>query len=55
MIETEGDPLLWLQKLSPGDVESAEIGVVRLEDLYQLLLQHPTESDPTAAGEAVTA
>ena len=38
VIETDSDPLLWLRSLPPEAVESAEIGVVRLEDLYQLLL-----------------
>ena len=48
VIETEGDPLLWLRQLSPEDVESAEVGVVRLEDLYQLLLTDPAEPTQTA-------
>jgi len=45
VVETKGDPLLWLQKLPPEQVESAEVGVVRLEDLYQLLLSDPAKSE----------
>ncbi|MCR9245456.1 MAG: ABC transporter ATP-binding protein [bacterium] len=44
VVETAGDPLAWLQQLAPADVESAEVGVVRLEDLYQLLLHQPAEA-----------
>ena len=55
VIETEGDPLLWLRQLPPENVESAEVGVVRLEDLYQLLLSDPTESSATTASKSVTA
>jgi len=48
VLETAEEPLLWLRDLAPEDVQSAEIGVVRLEDLYQLLLKEPhaaTERD----------
>ena len=37
LVETEGDPMTWLRALPDGIVESAEIGIPRLEDLYQLL------------------
>ncbi|MCU0866094.1 MAG: ABC transporter ATP-binding protein [Planctomycetes bacterium] len=39
VIETTGDPMQWLRDTPPGAVESAEVGIPRLEDLYQLLLQ----------------
>ncbi len=45
VIETEGDPMAWLRSVPDGIVDSAEIGIPRLEDLYQLLLQ-----DSAAAG-----
>jgi ABC-2 type transport system ATP-binding protein len=49
VVETESDAVRWLQRADPDSVASAEIGVDRLEDLYQLLL----ESGPTdAAGGA---
>tara|TARA_R110002072_G_scaffold87129_3_gene196640 strand:- start:53325 stop:54254 length:930 start_codon:yes stop_codon:yes gene_type:complete len=38
VVETTDDPLKWLRSLPEGDVVSAEIGIDRLEDLYQLLL-----------------
>ncbi|MFY9340903.1 MAG: ABC transporter ATP-binding protein [Planctomycetota bacterium] len=39
VVETVSDPMDWLRSVPAGDVESAEIGIPRLEDLYQLLLQ----------------
>jgi len=39
VVSTATDPMRWLQTLPEGTVESAEIGIDRLEDLYQLLLQ----------------
>ena len=39
VIETEADPMLWLRGLPSDLVTSAEVGVDRLEDLYQLLLK----------------
>jgi ABC-2 type transport system ATP-binding protein len=42
VVETDGDPLLWLRTLPPEAVHSVEIGTARLEDLYQLLL-HPDD------------
>ena len=38
VIETDDDAVAWLRRAPDGAVESAEIGVDRLEDLYQLLL-----------------
>ncbi len=38
VIETDDDAVAWLRHAPDGAVESAEIGVDRLEDLYQLLL-----------------
>jgi ABC-2 type transport system ATP-binding protein len=45
VIETDGDPMAWLRSVPADTVDSAEIGIPRLEDLYQLLLQ-----DAAAAG-----
>ena len=39
---TDRDPLLWLRDLPPDAVQSAEVGIARLEDLYQLLLDPTT-------------
>jgi ABC-2 type transport system ATP-binding protein len=39
VVETSGDPMTWLRTTPAGDVECAEVGIPRLEDLYQLLLQ----------------
>jgi ABC-type multidrug transport system ATPase subunit len=39
VVETTDDPMHWLQQAPKGVVESAEVGIPRLEDLYQLLLQ----------------
>lgn len=39
VVATDGDPMDWLRSLPAGVVDSAEIGIPRLEDLYQLLLQ----------------
>jgi hypothetical protein len=38
-IETATDPMRWLQQVPAGCIESAEVGIPRLEDLYELLLQ----------------
>ncbi|HEB53545.1 MAG TPA: ABC transporter ATP-binding protein [bacterium] len=38
VVETDGDPMRWLQSASGDAIASVEIGVERLEDLYQLLL-----------------
>lgn len=39
VIETHGDPMAWLRSVPDGAVDSAEVGIPRLEDLYALLLQ----------------
>lgn len=44
VIETDSDPMQWLRALPEDVIESAEVGVDRLEDLYQLLLLD--EADP---------
>lgn len=38
VVETEHDPMQWLKTVPQDLVASAEVGVDRLEDLYQLLL-----------------
>ena len=38
VIETDGDPMQWLRGTPPGAVDSAEIGIPRLEDLYRVLV-----------------
>ena len=43
VVTTENDPMQWLHGLGSDVIESAEIGVDRLEDLYQLLLKHDGE------------
>jgi ABC-2 type transport system ATP-binding protein len=45
MVAAEGDPMQWLRSLPEGLVDSAEIGIERLEDLYQLLLKDDPSSD----------
>ncbi len=37
VVETGGDPMAWLRAVPDGLIESAEIGIPRLEDLYALL------------------
>lgn len=44
IVEPEGNPMAWLNRLPPEQIESAEVGVVRLEDLYQLLIMDPAET-----------
>lgn|GEM_PF-2713286 len=39
VVQTEQDAVRWLQTADADAIEGAEIGVDRLEDLYQLLLQ----------------
>lgn len=39
VVATDDDPMQWLQSLPDDVIESAEVGVDRLEDLYQILLQ----------------
>jgi ABC-2 type transport system ATP-binding protein len=39
VIATDGDPMAWLRAAPQASIESVEIGIPRLEDLYQLLLQ----------------
>jgi ABC-2 type transport system ATP-binding protein len=41
VLAATGEPLEWLRALPPARVLSAEVGVVRLEELYQLLTQPP--------------
>jgi ABC-2 type transport system ATP-binding protein len=41
VVEAGADPMRWLRSLPGEAVDSVEIGVTRLEDLYQLLLQEP--------------
>ncbi len=48
VVQTEGDAVAWLRAAPDGAVEGAEIGVDRLEDLYQLLLRR----DDGAGGRA---
>jgi ABC-2 type transport system ATP-binding protein len=56
VVETDNDPMQWLQSFPQGAVASAEVGVDRLEDLYQLLLQdeatpHCGVGDQTSSAE----
>lgn len=44
VVATDGDPMQWLRAAPVGVVESAEIGIPRLEDLYQLLLQQSAQA-----------
>ena len=44
VVATGGEPMQWLRTAPVGVVESAEIGIPRLEDLYQLLLQQAAQS-----------
>lgn len=39
VVETAGDPMAWLRSTPVGAIDSAEVGIPRLEDLYALLLQ----------------
>jgi ABC-2 type transport system ATP-binding protein len=39
VIETDDDPMQWLRAQQDGTIESGEVGIDRLEDLYQLLLR----------------
>jgi ABC-2 type transport system ATP-binding protein len=38
VVSTDGDPMQWLRSVPDGVVDSAEIGIPRLEDLYAVLL-----------------
>jgi ABC-2 type transport system ATP-binding protein len=38
VVSTDGDPMQWLRSTPDGVVESAEVGIPRLEDLYAVLL-----------------
>ncbi len=51
VVATDGDPMAWLRAAPAGAIDSAEIGIPRLEDLYALLLQHAATATP-AAGAA---
>lgn len=44
VVDAGQDPLVVLQQLAPGALLSAEVGMVRLEDLYRLLLREPAEA-----------
>ena len=39
VVATDDDPMQWLRSTPDGVVESAEVGIPRLEDLYAVLLQ----------------
>lgn len=45
LVQTEGDAVRWLQRAEPDVVVGAEIGVDRLEDLYQLLLESGADGE----------
>ncbi len=47
VIVTDGDPMQWLRSVPDGVVDSAEVGIPRLEDLYEVLLH---DSEATAGG-----
>ncbi len=49
VIETKDDPMQWLQTLPADVVESAEVGIDRLEDLYQLLLDDTDKQNAAGA------
>jgi ABC-2 type transport system ATP-binding protein len=49
VVETETDPMAWLRAAPPDSIESAEVGIPRLEDLYQLLL-HAAATPPAPRG-----
>ena len=53
VVETDGDPMAWLRGAPPGAIDSAEVGIPRLEDLYQLLLQGDAGQGGARAGGAV--
>ncbi|MBL8735132.1 MAG: ABC transporter ATP-binding protein [Planctomycetes bacterium] len=46
VVATDLDPMQWLRSCPEGAVDSVEIGIPRLEDLYQLLLQGADEVRP---------
>lgn len=46
VVATDDDPMQWLRSCPAGAVDSVEIGIPRLEDLYQLLLQGAGEVRP---------
>ncbi len=50
VVQTDGDPFAYLQTVDPAVIESAEVGVVRLEDLYQELLR--ADDAPQESSEA---
>lgn len=37
LFDVDGDPVTWLQGIAPQQIEAAEIGLARLEDLYREL------------------
>lgn len=41
LVETQGEPMQWLRQSPPGAIDSVELGIPRLEDLYALLLAEP--------------
>ena len=54
VVQTEQDAVRWLQGVDADAVESAELGVDRLEDLYQLLLEgDAADASPKDAGGAL--
>lgn len=52
VVATDSDPMTWLRALPDGVVDSAEIGIPRLEDLYQLLLQPDGDGRGADGGRA---
>jgi ABC-2 type transport system ATP-binding protein len=48
VVETDADPMAWLRAAPEGVVEAAEVGIPRLEDLYQTLLH---DAASASAGE----
>jgi ABC-2 type transport system ATP-binding protein len=38
VVRTDGDPMAWLRTVPAAAIDSAEVGIPRLEDLYQVLL-----------------
>lgn len=50
VVETAGDAMRWLRDADPDVITSAEVGVDRLEDLYQLLLRDDEPGDESGGG-----
>jgi len=52
LVEVPGEPVAWLQQIPADQIQAAEVGLTRLEDLYRELADHPGLATSEQTGAA---